>query len=107
MQNGEEKTEFEPSDEQFFALLASDNGRGVAHLLRHWCRTLGRKTITKITVLELEEPAMCFVLGPMSIEPAELLKAQKTPPSKQRRKHGRHTSSGKAGGSPTKKSRHG
>lgn len=61
LQNGEEKTEFTPSDEQFFALLANDNGRGVVHMLRHWCRTLGRKTITKIAVLELEASDMLRV----------------------------------------------
>jgi len=106
LQNGEEKTEFTPSDEQFFALLANDNGRGVVHLLRHWCRTLGSKTITKIAVLRLREPAMCFVLEPTSTEPAELPETQSTP-SKQRKKRGRHTSLGGAGGSPAKKSRHG
>ena len=86
LQNGVEKTEFTPSDEQFFALLANDNGRVVVHLLRHWCRTLGRKTIMKIKVLRLKEPAMCFVL-----EPTELPDAGVTP-SRQRKKHGRHSS---------------
>jgi hypothetical protein len=107
LQNGEKKTEFAPSDEQFFALLANDNGRGVVHLLRHWCRTLGRKMITKIVVLRLREPAMCFVLEPTSTEPAEPPETQNSSPSKQRKKHGRHTSLGGAGGSPAKKSRHG
>ncbi len=106
LQSSEEKTEFEPSDEQFFALLANDNGRGAMHLLRHWCRTLGRKTVAKIVVLQLEPPAMCFVLEPTSIKPVELPKTRSTP-SKHRKKHGRHTSWGGAGGSPTKKSRHG
>jgi hypothetical protein len=55
LKNDEEKTEFMPSDEQFSALLANDNGRGVIHLLRHWCQTLGRKTITKIAVLQLRK----------------------------------------------------
>src|SRR5580700_11154457 len=33
LQNSEEKTEFALSDEQFFALLASNNRRGVVYLL--------------------------------------------------------------------------
>ena len=82
LQNGEEKTEFAPSDEQFFALLASDNGRGVVHLLRHWCRTVGRKTIAKIVVIQLKEPAMCFVLEPTSVELIALPQAKNAYPSK-------------------------
>jgi hypothetical protein len=105
IQNKEGKTEFTPSDEEFFALLANDNGRGVVHLLRHWCRTLGRKTITKIVVFELEKLAMCFMLAPMNTNPARPLGTW-TAPSKQRKKHGRHTSLGDDAGSPTKKSRH-
>lgn len=106
LQSHQEKTEFLPSDEQFFALLASVHGRGVVHLLRHWCRTLGMKTISKIEILDLKDPAMCFVLEPASIESTTIAEAQGTP-STQRKKHKRHTSLGEDRGSPAKNRRHG
>lgn len=61
--------ELDSSSDDFAALLATDNGRGVARLLADYPTLFGRKMIrsAKILYVETGMPAICFKLQAVPI----------------------------------------
>lgn len=63
-------------DDYFFALLGSENGKGIARMLADFPHFYGRKTITKVRVYPSSKvgPALCWFL-----EEVEEVKVPMTP----------------------------
>ncbi|KAF4966836.1 hypothetical protein FZEAL_10609 [Fusarium zealandicum] len=84
-------TELDNRSDDFLALLATDNGKGVARMLATYPRLFGRKVIARARVFVLHAPAILWMLEEVEVPEANPL-PQKTNPSRKERRHLRKAS---------------
>ncbi|KAK4094094.1 hypothetical protein Purlil1_1585 [Purpureocillium lilacinum] len=78
--------EFAAGSDHFFALLATDNGKGVARMLAAFPEMFGRKTIDRVVIYPQKgSPHICWSLKEAAIKPSEPAPEISAPSRKQRR----------------------
>jgi hypothetical protein len=93
LQASDGKLEFFPGDDGFYAILATDNGKGIPHFLSDWKGSLDYKSIQKIRVIEWKLLSLVFFLESTTPEPEPDLPVIPSPLSRKEKRKLRATSS--------------
>jgi hypothetical protein len=84
--------EFVSGSQEFLAILGTDNGKGIVHILCDWQGTFGKKTIENVRVVGDERNSLVFLVK--TVPPATASPVHTSPMSKkERRRHLRQSSS--------------
>ncbi|KAK7413271.1 hypothetical protein QQX98_007859 [Neonectria punicea] len=84
-------TELDSHADDFFALLATDNGKGVARMLTAYPKMFGCKVIARARVYTMAVPAICWILEQVE-GPEPNPQPEKTTPSRKEARHLRKAS---------------
>ncbi|KAF4621506.1 hypothetical protein G7Y89_g14565 [Cudoniella acicularis] len=84
--------EFVPGSEEFLAILGTDNGKGIVHILCDWQGTFGKKIIENVRVVQGGSYSLVFLVKTIPLAPASPVHSSPMS-NKERRRHLRQSSS--------------